>query len=111
MDDSPEPIPEATLYFDDANPSLKMLKILNDCPAVSKTVRRIQVNGKSSARPSDVHFVPAVRVHSQLLVGRDAFEYIYYRVCQDRSTLRGAVKVIGTVLLITWIVQTAQTRR
>src|SRR5579872_1939968 len=100
---------DATLYFDDANPSLRMLRILNDCPAVSKTVRRVRVNGKSSARPSDVHFVPSVRVHSQLLVGKDAFEYIYYRVCQDRSLLKGLITVTVTVLIITWAVQRAQT--
>lgn len=100
---------EATLYFDDANPSLRMLRILNDCPAVSKTVRRVRVNGKSSARPSDVHFVPSVRVHSQLLVGKDAFEYIYYRVCQDKSTIRGLITVTVTMLIITWVAQRFRT--
>ena len=96
--------PTAVLYYKDtSNPCLKLLELLNNNPAVNRNFIRSKVNGKN--RPNDVHSVPAIRVRDELLVGKDAFHYVYFRVCQEHNMFVGALTVLGLVLSATWIIR------
>lgn len=95
--------PKIILYYsDDSNPCLKLLQILNDNPAVDRTVERVKIKGKK--KPSDVHLVPSIRIGTNLLVGKKAYDYIVVKVCKERSTFSSLLKVLTIVLLITFIV-------